>query len=170
MQPVAESRGKFRERQNAVRLQAVDGRWPHEYPPVSSTGRVGQLGPQGIKDIDLDILTANYGGESKSSGQKAKNPGHRITLEAVATMYKGAARRHVRPLYAISLPRHTLHGIDEWWHYRFMIAWEMLQDVFADEQFGVDFESMEAFIDAEVSRRLADIPDRYRKVSDDRRV
>jgi hypothetical protein len=159
---MGESRGKFRERQAAVRLQAVDGKWPKEWPAVTETGRIGQMSQQELGGVVGDMLTKHYAGESKSSGQKSKDPGHRVTLLNVKKAYAAAKKFGQRVVYIISLPRHRLHAIDERWHFRYMVAWEFYVKTAAS---GVESAAI-SWTDDQIAERLKDIPSRYRMKSD----
>lgn len=122
---------KFREQKSAARLQAVTGRWEKKWPPVTDTGRVGHLGPQQAP-IDIDILTARVGGESKSSTRKAKNPGYRINKEDINKLFRGVKDLEEEfdetliPALAVSIAHadDTLVGTSERWFFRLLVAFE----------------------------------------------
>lgn len=139
--------GKGKERKFSARLQAVDGKWPKDWPPVTSTGRVGNLEED---KVPFDTLTANFAGEAKSSSNKAQNPGHRITKEGMQKVQAGAKKFGQRWVYMIDLPFcEKGHMVSERQHFRYLVMENFLGerwDLF-DESFGDD---MEAFFDAEI--------------------
>lgn len=137
------------EQRISARLQAVDGRWPHKWPPVTTTGRIGHLGPQQAP-VHSDTLTHHHIGEVKSSGQKAKNPGHRITKEAIRKLLDDAKQlseehgTNIRPFYAIAIANSgaTLYAIPEEWFFRYLVLWEDAVRVMT-EMIGEDEETIE---------------------------
>lgn len=137
--------GKPKERKFSARLQAVDGAWPEDWPPVTSTGRVGNLEED---KVPFDTLTATYAGEAKSSSSKAKNPGHRISKDSLKKLQDGAAKFGQEWVYMIDLPFcEKGHMISERRHFLLLLMekwlrenWGLPTDV--DEYFGSEIDAL----------------------------
>ncbi len=142
--------GKGKERRLAARMQAVDGKWPKEWPPVTSTGRVGNLEED---KVPLDTLSLNYGGEAKSSASKAKDPGHRISKHTLSKAQKGAKKFGVRWVYMIDLPYcEKGHMISEQQHFRFIVMERLLRDRCGENA----LVNLDTWVDKEINRLLED--------------
>lgn len=148
---------KLKEQRACARLQAVDGTWPKRWPPVTSTGRVGHLGPQGAP-IHVDGLTKRHVVEVKSSRRAAANPGHRVTKDALKKLLSEATElsaefgTELRPAYAIDI---TDAGGVQWmipeeWFFRYLRAFETLIENGEQQGDGTTRESIIAELDEEV--------------------
>ncbi len=158
---------KQKEQRACARLQAVDGEWPRRWPPVTTTGRVGHLGPQGA-DIHVDGLTRRHAVEVKSSRRAAANPGHRVTKNALKQLLTEADKlaeefdTEIRPAYAIDI---TDAGGVQWmiperWFFRYLVAMEMLEE--RNEKIVDPENTTLGWIDEEIDRRLESLSERYR--------
>lgn len=155
---------KFREQKFAARVQAVTGKWPKKWPPVTETGRVGHLGPQQAP-IDIDVLTAFVGGESKSSSRKAKNPGYRLNKDDINKLLRGVRDLEeefdVRlvPALAVAIANAdaTMVATSEQWFLRFLVAFELLCSEDRPREVVI------SVLDTEIERRFEDgLSERYK--------
>ncbi len=158
---------KQKEQRACARLQAVDGKWPRRWPPVTTTGRVGHLGPQGAP-IHVDGLTKRHVVEVKSSRRAAKNPGHRVTKDNLKKLLDESRtlteefQTELRPAYAIDI---TDAGGVQWMipekqFFRYLIAFERYLD---DRNATEDSGDVIAALDAEIEDRiLRNCSERYR--------
>jgi len=102
---------KRAEREAARNLLKIDGK-PKEQSLLSlmsSTGRIGHL-----TGIQLDYVSKNYFGETKSSLSLAENPGHRITQEELLKLQKNPMLKEFKKnwLYILKIVRcEEMHGI-----------------------------------------------------------
>lgn len=124
--------------------------------------------------MDIDILTAKVGGESKSSKRdQAKSPGYRINKEDLDKLLAGVRdleeEFEVRliPALAVSLPNCPIMvSIPEEWFYRFLVIWE---DAIANFcEYGNRYEAYAGeekcieWCDREILKRLANMSERYK--------
>lgn len=155
---------KQKEQRACARLQAVDGTWPLRWPPVTSTGRVGHLGPQGAP-IHVDGLTEKHAVEVKSSRRAAANPGHRVTKDNLRKLLEECRtlteefKTEIRPAYAIDI---TDAGGVQWmipeqWFFRYLVAFERLNEILRLEE-----SDVLEILDVEIKERLQKCSERYR--------
>lgn len=146
---------KAKERKIAARLQAVDGKWPEEFPPVSETGRVGHIDEA---SVPFDGLTKSYAMEAKSSSSNAKDPGHRISKKKLQKIQKGSDKFGQRWVYAVDLPYCSVgHMISQTWHFRYLLAFRKLCDLLEMSE-----EDMKELLDQEIEDRLQSASKSYR--------
>jgi len=156
---MAESAGKRKERKASARLQAVDGKWPKEWPCTTDIGRIGQMSQQELGGVVCDILTKTYAGESKSSGAKAKDPGHRISKGTLQKVQAAAKKFGQAWVYILNLPHcEDGHMISERQHFRYMLCYEHLL-----EETKWTRERLDEDLDVIINRRLENIAERYKK-------
>lgn len=156
---MSESAGKRKERKASARLQAVDGKWQGEWPITTEIGRIGQMSQQELGGVVCDILTRTYAGESKSSGAKAKDPGHRITKSALQKVQAAAKKFKQKWVYIINLPHcEDGHMISERQHFRYMFA----HDFLLMNKWDGDVERMNEDLDRSIDSYLDKISERYK--------